>query len=175
MISTVILSTPSISGIRGIPASVFESLFPDSLEAFDKERCRETEDSFREFPVKMEEPPLPFRDCCEPKWFKVSSSAPAEPMICASSLPSAPAPHSGRTRAPKTIPFRMRPPRRTSVQRQLKASSRNSVIGARRNMPTPEPHTAIPVASARFSSKYTLTETMEGRYISPNPTPGGEK
>lgn len=35
----------------------------------------------------------------------------------------------------------------------------------------PDPHTAIPVARARFSEKYCPTITTAGRYIKPKPIP----
>ena len=39
-------------------------------------------------------------------------------------------------------------------------------------VPKPDPQTAIPVAKARFFSKYIDTLTMAGKYIKPNPKPG---
>ena len=38
-------------------------------------------------------------------------------------------------------------------------------------VPSPEPQTAMPVAKARFFSKYMDTLTMAGRYIRPKPSP----
>jgi hypothetical protein len=38
-------------------------------------------------------------------------------------------------------------------------------------VPRPDPQTAIPVAKARFFSKYIETLTIAGKYISPNPIP----
>lgn len=38
-----------------------------------------------------------------------------------------------------------------------------SVTGAKMNVPSPEPQTAIPVASDRNLSKYIVTLTMAGR------------
>ncbi len=38
-------------------------------------------------------------------------------------------------------------------------------------VPMPAPQTAMPVAKARLSSKYMVTITMAGQYISPKPKP----
>lgn len=45
------------------------------------------------------------------------------------------------------------------------------IIYERAIVPTPEPHTAIPMANARLRSKYKPTETIAGKYIKAKPTP----
>ena len=45
------------------------------------------------------------------------------------------------------------------------------VSGAITKVPIPEPQTAIPVANARFFSKYIETLTIAGKYIRPKPMP----
>ena len=45
------------------------------------------------------------------------------------------------------------------------------VTGAMMKLPSPEPQTAMPVAKARFFSKYMDTLTIAGRYIRPKPSP----
>ena len=45
------------------------------------------------------------------------------------------------------------------------------VNGAIRKVPKPEPQTAMPVAKARFFSKYIDTHTIAGKYMRPNPIP----
>lgn len=39
------------------------------------------------------------------------------------------------------------------------------------NVPTPEPHTVMPVARERRRSKYDVTHTMAGRSVKPKPVP----
>lgn len=41
--------------------------------------------------------------------------------------------------------------------------TRCSVMGEKANVPSPDPHTAMPVAKDRFFSKYDVTLTMAGR------------
>ena len=45
------------------------------------------------------------------------------------------------------------------------------VNGAIIKVPKPEPQTAMPVAKARFFSKYIDTHTIAGKYMRPNPIP----
>ena len=45
------------------------------------------------------------------------------------------------------------------------------VNGAIIKVPKPEPQTAMPVAKARFFSKYIDTHTIAGKYMRPNPMP----
>lgn len=49
--------------------------------------------------------------------------------------------------------------------------SRSSCAGARRNVPTPVPHTQIPVARDLLLLKCSATATTEEMYIRPNPSP----
>jgi hypothetical protein len=55
--------------------------------------------------------------------------------------------------------------------RHVYKSINHALSGEKMNVPMPAPHTAIPVANARFSSKYIVTITIAGQYMSPKPRP----
>ena len=59
----------------------------------------------------------------------------------------------GRYAAPHTIPFRVIPASMSMVPCHPYCLRRKTVSGANTNVPTPLPHDAMPVASARFLLK----------------------
>ena len=88
-------------------------------------------------------------------------------VICPSaSTPLSPSESSfgmGLKRAPRNTQSSTMAPVITKAFSQPWRSMSSWTSGAMRKVPRPEPQTAIPVAKARFFSKYIETLTMAGR------------